>query len=31
MEYKNIIKYSLFLKIKHGTWNTFLFIVDLDC
>ena len=30
-EYKNIIKYSNFLRIKHGTWNTFLFIVDLDC
>ena len=29
-EYKNIIKYSLFLMIKLGTWNIFL-IVDLDC
>ena len=30
-EYKNIIKYSIFLIIKLGTWNIFLFIVDLDC
>ena len=30
-EYKNIIKYSVFLMIKLPTWNIFLFIVDLDC